>query len=230
MRAIYLTVHSDFLAKQMSKFPLAGDCCTCHGLWPQNLWRSALGADKPRHPNNVPQKDLDPKEATSFGRLKTPSTKESPSYLGFNSPGPHPWLQCTHRLLEPAPSSFLSRYVLPQIPSYRHFSPAHQKPQRDGLKSVLLPLFLGKPNCLPLKQNTWLVRTKHKLWSAVITLSLTLLTYSCWSQPVSQRVHSMPFSETVWVKPNPKKDWWLNKLTRTTRKEENIKRDFLLKN
>ena len=36
MCIIYLTVHKDFLIKQMSKFPLANECCTCHGLRSQN--------------------------------------------------------------------------------------------------------------------------------------------------------------------------------------------------
>lgn len=36
MYAIYLTVQNGFLGKQMSKFSLASEHCTCHGLWSQN--------------------------------------------------------------------------------------------------------------------------------------------------------------------------------------------------
>ena len=187
MCTINLTVHHllGFLGKQVSKFPLASERCTCHGLRSQNhcmfairSWQATLPR---RHPSEGPQSQ----RSKVLRLFKILSTKGSPSYLLFNSPVHilcHKTSTLWWRLLPPPshPNCFL-----PQNPSYKYFSPAHWELQRDSLKAVLFPLFCGKPNSFLLKQSTWLVRMKCNLWGSQITISLTnfyLLVPNCFTK------------------------------------------------
>lgn len=58
MCVIYLTVHKDFLTKQMSKFPLANECCTCHGLRSQNHCMLGIRSWQVTLPRHYPSEGL----------------------------------------------------------------------------------------------------------------------------------------------------------------------------
>lgn len=133
----------------------------------------ALGAGKSQCPGIIPQKDLCPKEARSFGLFKILSTKGSPFYLLLCSPVPHPLPPDLYSLAKSSPSAVLTKLLSSSKPSLQIFLSSSLESSKGQPQISLISIILWETKFSLLKQSTWLVRMKCSLRSSPITISLT---------------------------------------------------------